>query len=116
MVILCVTAVSLTIQKFFGVYITIFSEEKLLVITVIFYGHDPLLLRAINKQGLKITLEKFDLILYGHNSVTKNAKNNPKVPKFSSCGGLSSTLSRKCGKITLCGCSWVLEVSIFVTI
>ena len=31
-------------------------------------------------------------------------KNNPMVPKFSSCWGLSSTLSRECGSTTLCGC------------
>ena len=44
------------------------------------------------------------LTLNGHISKTKNDKNNPKVPKFSSCRGLSSTLSRKCGSTTLCGC------------
>ena len=37
----------------------------------------------------------------GHISETKNDKNNPKVPKFSSCRGLSSTLWRKCGSTTL---------------
>jgi len=85
-------------------------------------------------------LGKFVLTLNGRNSETKNDKDNPKVPKFSSCRGLSSTLSRKCGSTTLCGCFvgvcgcfwvfvgvlwvfvgvfgclWVLEVSLFVTI
>ena len=39
--------------------------------------------------------------LNGHISETKNDKNNPKVPKFSSCRGLSFTLWRKCGSTTL---------------
>ena len=41
------------------------------------------------------------LTLNGHISETKNDKNNPKVPKFSSCRELSFTLSRKCGSTTL---------------
>ena len=48
-----------------------------------------------------ITREKKSSLKNGHISKTKNYKNNPKVPKFSSCRGLSSTLWRKCGSTTL---------------
>ena len=58
----------------------------------------------------KNTLQKFDLTLNGRNSETKNAKNNPKVPKFLSRAFIDS---RKCGRTTLCGCLWVLEVALF---
>ena len=49
----------------------------------------------------KIHWKNLSLTLNGRNSETKNDKNNLKVPKFSSCRGLSSTLSRKCGSTTL---------------
>ena len=58
-------------------------------------------------RASKIHWKNLSLTLNGRNSETKNDKNNPKVPKFSSCRGLSSTLSRKCGWTTLCGCFWV---------
>ena len=64
-------------------------------ITLIHIYLTSLLLKAmhysgINEQSLKNTLEKFVLTFNGR-----------KVPKFSSCQGLSSTLSRKCGSTTL---------------
>ena len=49
-------------------------------------ARESLLLRAMHLAELvnraKNTLQKFDLTLNGRNSETKNAKNNPKVPKF----------------------------------
>ena len=67
-------------------------------------------LAELMNRASKIHWKNLSLTLNGRNSETKNDKNNPKVPKFSSCRGLSSTLSRKCGSTTLCGCLWVLEV------
>ena len=64
-------------------------------------------LAELMKRTSKIHWKNLSLTLNGRNSETKNDKNNPKVPKFSSCRGLSSTLSRKCGSTTLCGCLWV---------
>ena len=58
-------------------------------------------LAELMNRASKIHWKNLSLTLNGRNSVTKNAKNNPKVPKFSSCRGLSSTLSRKCGSTTL---------------
>ena len=88
-------------------------------ITLIHIYLTSLLLKAmhysgINEQSLKNTLEKFVLTLNSRNSETTNDKNNPKVPKFSSCRGLSSTLSRKCGRTTLCGCLWVFYGCLWV--
>ena len=64
-------------------------------------------LAELMNRASKIHWKNLSLTLNGRNSETKNDKNNPKVPKFSSCRGLSSTLSRKCGSTTLCGCLWV---------
>ena len=64
-------------------------------------------LAELMNRASKIHWKNLSLTLNGRNSETKNYKNNPKVPKFSSCRGLSSTLSRKCGSTTLCGCLWV---------
>ena len=64
-------------------------------------------LAELMNRASKIHWKNLSLTLNGRNSETKNDKNNPKVPKFSSCRGLSSTLSRKCGRTTLCGCLWV---------
>ena len=64
-------------------------------------------LAELMNRASKIHWKNLSLTLNGRNSETKNDKNNPKVPKFPSCRGLSSTLSRKCGSTTLCGCLWV---------
>ena len=64
-------------------------------------------LAELMNRASKIHWKNLSLTLNGRNSETKNDKNNLKVPKFSSCRGLSSTLSRKCGSTTLCGCLWV---------
>ena len=64
-------------------------------------------LAELMNRASKIHWKNLSLTLNGRNSETKNDKDNPKVPKFSSCRGLSSTLSRKCGSTTLCGCLWV---------
>ena len=61
-------------------------------------------LAELMNRASKIHWKNLSLTLNGRNSETKNDKNNPKVPKFPSCRGLSSTLSRKCGSTTLCGC------------
>ena len=58
-------------------------------------------LAELMNRTSKIHWKNLSLTLNGRNSETKNDKNNPKVPKFSSCRGLSSTLSRKCGSTTL---------------
>ena len=64
-------------------------------------------LAELMNRASKIHWKNLSLTLNGRNSETKNDKNNPKVPKFSSCRGLSSTLSRKCGSTTICGRLWV---------
>ena len=61
-------------------------------------------LAELMNRASKIHWKNLSLTLNGRNSETKNDKDNPKVPKFSSCRGLSFTLSRKCGSTTLCGC------------
>ena len=55
--------------------------------------------------------KNLSLTLNDRNSETKNYKNNPKVPKFSSCRGLSSTLLVVAPLfVGVFGCLWVLEV------
>ena len=74
------------------------------------FGHTAVKSNALAElmnRASKIHWKNLSLTLNGRNSETKNDKDNPKVPKFSSCRGLSSTLSRKCGSTTLCGCLWV---------
>ena len=58
-------------------------------------------LAELMNRASKIHWKNLSFTLNGRNSETKNDKNNPKVPKFSSCRGLSSTLSFFVG---VCGC------------
>ena len=71
-------------------------------------------LAELMNRASKMHWKNLSLTLNGRNSETKNDKNNPKVPKFLSCRGLSSTLSRKCGSTTLCGCLWVFRGCLWV--
>ena len=79
-------------------------------------------LAELMNRTSKIHWKNLSLTLNGRNSETKNDKNNQKVPKFSSCRGLSSTHESVVAPLFMpflaymgpfLAIFWVLEVALF---